>query len=87
MTKNERKGEYLQPLTLIFNSGFRSFNNKHRPDEEAAGGAAAGAPKVKEGAAGAGAEAALAEAPKIKGWAGAGAGFSGALDGAADWLS
>lgn len=64
--KNGRKGEYLQLITLIFNSGFRRFNNKRRPDEEAAGGAAA-APKVKEGAAGAGADAALAEAPKMKG--------------------
>lgn len=61
---------------------------KHRPEDEAAEGAAA--PKPKDGgAAAAGGAAALVEAPKMNGWAGVGAGveFRGAADGAEGWLS
>lgn len=59
----------------------------HRPEDEAAEGAAA--PKPKDGAAAAGGAAALVEAPKMNGWAGVGAGveFRGAAEGAEGWLS
>lgn len=57
--------------------------NKHRPEDEAAEGAAA--PKLKDGAAAA-AGTALAEAPKIKGCVEAGAAveFRGAAEDAKD---